>query len=131
MGAFFVTGGGLAQLVEHLGQVVGAALNVGPAGSSGLARCSNGSPATLIASCRAAPFAYVSITFDRHCLARAERRRAARAIKAIRATAASTAMATHSHSRDAAELLTGAGEPLPGRAVGTGLPGWAVADDGG
>ena len=58
-----------------------------------------GASATLIASCRAEPFAYASMSLDRRPAAAAERRRAERAINATRPATTRTPSRIQSQSR--------------------------------
>jgi hypothetical protein len=77
-----------------------------------------GASATLIASCRAEPFAYASTSLDRQPAAAAERRRPERAINAIRPARTRTPSRTQSQIRLVPEEATGAAEPVAG--------GWVV-----
>src|SRR5271157_5650394 len=77
-----------------------------------------GASATLIASCRAEPLAYASTSLDRQPAAAAERRRAERAIKAIRPARTRTPSRTQSQIKLVPEEATGAAEPVAG--------GWVV-----
>src|SRR6185312_13514565 len=77
-----------------------------------------GASATLIASCRAEPFAYASTSLDRQLAAVAERRRAERAIKAIRPARTRTPSRTQSQIRLVPEEATGAAEAVAGGWVG-------------
>src|SRR6266566_4937304 len=58
-----------------------------------------GDSATLIASCRAEPFAYASMSLDCRPADAADRRRAERAINAIRVTSTTTPSRIHSQRR--------------------------------
>src|SRR5258705_6743586 len=73
-----------------------------------------GASATLIASCRAEPFAYASTSLDRQPSAVAERRREERVIKAIRPARTRTPSRAQSQIRLVPEEATGAAEPVAG-----------------
>ena len=77
-----------------------------------------GASATLIASCRAEPFAYASTSLDCQPAAAAERRREERAIKAIRPARTRTPSRTQSQIRLVPEEAAGAAEAAAG--------GWVV-----
>ena len=107
----------LAQGVQRLRQIIGAPLDIGPPGGRVGGGQPAGASATLIASCRAEPFAYASTSLDRQPAAAAERRRAERAIKAIRPARTRTPSRTQSQIKLVPEDAAGAAEPVAG-AVG-------------
>src|SRR5580704_2509830 len=89
-----------------------------------------GASAALIASCRAEPLAYASMSRDRWPAAAAERRRAERAINAIRPATTTTPSRIHSQSRLEPEEAPGVAETLDGadgaEVVALCVGGWVI-----
>ena len=76
-----------------------------------------GASATLIASCKAEPFAYASMSRDRQSAEAAERRRAERAISTISPATTRTPSKTQSQIRSVLEEVLDVAETVDG-AVG-------------
>src|SRR6516162_6584814 len=87
---------------------------------------SPGASATLIASCRAEPFAYASISLDRQSAAFAERRRPALTNHAIRPASAAAPSRIHSQSRLPAPELVAALGDVVGVAVSVAVAVWVA-----
>ena len=134
----------LTQRIERLYEVIGAPLDVSPPGRcvtvgeltgafrgahALLSANSPGPSAALIASCRAEPFAYASISLDRQSAVAAERRRAERTIHTIRPARTAAPSRTHSQTRlvPEPELMTAAVGEVVAAGVVTGVDGVPVA----